>query len=142
MHAFAADFARACGYSGDSPALLEAFEAIRRNGIALARHDHFRRKAVIDALKQSEALFLAAIGPALSAQEAIEDATASSPAGATCRAGARSGAWETSPGPGSSVWWRAISAVTVTVSGRGKRREGAWQPPGWPDTAAALIPSE
>ncbi|MCA0000005.1 MULTISPECIES: hypothetical protein [unclassified Mesorhizobium] len=29
---------------------------------------------VVDALKQSEALFLAAIGPALSAQEAIEDA--------------------------------------------------------------------
>jgi hypothetical protein len=75
MHAFAADFARTCGYSGDSPALLEAFEAIRRNGIALARHDHFRRKAVIDELKHSEALFLVAIGPALSAQEAIEDTT-------------------------------------------------------------------
>ncbi|TPM28250.1 hypothetical protein [Mesorhizobium sp. B2-3-4] len=70
----AADFARACGYTGDSPALIEAFEAIRRNGIAQARLDHFRRKAVIDELKQSEQLFLAAIGPALSAHEAVEDA--------------------------------------------------------------------
>ncbi|WP_246707378.1 hypothetical protein [Mesorhizobium sp. NZP2077] len=69
----AADFARACDYTGDSPALLEAFEAIRRNGIAQARHDHFGRKAVIDELKQSELLFLAVIGPALSAEEAIED---------------------------------------------------------------------
>ncbi|RWF46717.1 MAG: hypothetical protein EOS46_16540 [Mesorhizobium sp.] len=70
----AADFARACGYTGDSPALLEAFEAIRRDGIAQARLDHFRRKAVIDEMKQSEPLFLAAIGPALSAHEAVEDA--------------------------------------------------------------------
>ncbi|WP_168992163.1 MULTISPECIES: hypothetical protein [Mesorhizobium] len=70
----AADFARSCGYTGDSPALLEAFEAIRRNGIAHARQDHFRRKAVIDELKQSQTLFQAAIAPALSAQEAIEDA--------------------------------------------------------------------
>ncbi|MER9584681.1 hypothetical protein [Mesorhizobium sp. M0276] len=70
----AADFARACGYAGDSPALLEAFEAIRRNGIAHARQNHIRRKAVIDELKHSEALFLAALGPALSAEEAIADA--------------------------------------------------------------------
>ncbi|MBZ9906058.1 hypothetical protein LB557_08615 [Mesorhizobium sp. BR115XR7A] len=69
----AADFARACGYTGDSPALLEAFEAIRRTGIVQARLDHFRRKAVIDELKQAEPLFLAAIGPALSAHEAVED---------------------------------------------------------------------
>ena len=74
MDALAADFARACGYTGDSPALLEAFQAIHCRGIARARHDHLRRKAVIDELKHSEALFLAAIGPALSAQEAIEDA--------------------------------------------------------------------
>ena len=75
MDALAADFARACGYTGDSPALLEAFQAIRHNGIAHARQDHVRRKAVIDALKQSELLFLAAIAPALSADEAIEDTT-------------------------------------------------------------------
>ncbi|TPL86255.1 hypothetical protein [Mesorhizobium sp. B2-3-12] len=71
----AADFARACGYTGDSPVLLEAFDAIRRNGIAQARLDHFSRKAVVDDLKQSELLFLAAIGPALSAHEAVEEAT-------------------------------------------------------------------
>ncbi|MER8467761.1 hypothetical protein [Mesorhizobium sp. M1396] len=70
----AADFARACGYTGDSPALLEAFETIRRDGIAHARQDHIRHKAMIDELKQSEILFLAAVGPALSAGEAIEDA--------------------------------------------------------------------
>lgn len=69
----AADFARACGYTGDSPALLLAFEAIRRSGIAHARQGHFRRKAVIDELKYSEAMFLVAIGPALSTEEAIED---------------------------------------------------------------------
>ncbi|WP_258595220.1 hypothetical protein [Mesorhizobium sp. AR07] len=74
MEALAADLACACGYTGDSPALLEAFEAIRRNGIAHTRQDHLRRKAVIDALKPSEMLFLAAIGPALSAEEALEDA--------------------------------------------------------------------
>jgi hypothetical protein len=74
MHASAADLARDSGYAGDSPALLEAFDAIRRSGIAQARQEHFRRKAVIDTLKHSEALFLAAIGPALSADEAIVDA--------------------------------------------------------------------
>lgn len=47
MDAFAADFARSCGYAGDSLALLEAFGTIRRSGIAHARQDHVRRKAVI-----------------------------------------------------------------------------------------------
>ncbi|MBZ9676404.1 hypothetical protein [Mesorhizobium sp. ES1-1] len=68
------DFARACGYSGDSPALLDAFSAIRHSGIAHARQDHARRKALIDMLKQSELLLLAALAPALSEEEAIEDA--------------------------------------------------------------------
>lgn len=70
-----AGFARACGYNGDSPALLEAFEAIRQCGIRQARQEHDRRKAMVDQLKFGEDLFLAAIGPALSAEEAIEDAT-------------------------------------------------------------------
>ncbi|MBZ9962644.1 hypothetical protein [Mesorhizobium sp. BR1-1-2] len=74
MDALAADFAHACGYGGDSHALIEAFGRIREHGIRQARLGHFRRKVVVDALKQSEALFLAAISPALSAQEAIEDA--------------------------------------------------------------------
>lgn len=68
-------FARTCGYNGDSPALLDAFEAIRQCGIRQARQEHARRKAVIDGLKLGEDMFLAAIGPALSAEEAIEDAT-------------------------------------------------------------------
>ncbi len=71
----AADFARNCGYTGDSPALLDAYAAIRAHGIREARQDHFRRKAMIDELTHSETLFLAAIRPALSAGEAIEDAT-------------------------------------------------------------------
>lgn len=68
-------FARACGYNGDSPALLDAFEAIRQCGIRQARQEHHRRKALIEPLKLGEDMFLAAIGPALSAEEAIEDAT-------------------------------------------------------------------
>lgn len=68
-------FARTCGYNGDSPALLDAFEAIRQCGIRQARQEHDRRRAVIDGLKLGEDMFLAAIGPALSAEEAIEDAT-------------------------------------------------------------------
>ncbi|CCV08156.1 conserved hypothetical protein [Mesorhizobium metallidurans STM 2683] len=67
-------FARDCGYTGDSPAMLAALTAIRLDGIARARQGHDQRKAVVDRLKQSEALFLAAICPALSAGEAIEDA--------------------------------------------------------------------
>ena len=68
-------FASACGYNGNSPALLEAFEAIRHCGIRQARQEHDRRKALSDGLALGEDLFLAAIRPALSAEEAIEDAT-------------------------------------------------------------------
>lgn len=74
MDALSTQFARDCGYSGDSPAMLAALAAIRLDGMARARQGHDQRKAVVDRLKQSEALFLAAIRPALSAEEAIEDA--------------------------------------------------------------------
>lgn len=70
----AAAFARANGYAGDSPALIESFAAIRAEGIRQARQGHDRRKAMVDALKPSPALVLAALGPALSVEEAIEDA--------------------------------------------------------------------
>ncbi|CCV15128.1 hypothetical protein [Mesorhizobium sp. STM 4661] len=70
----ATQFAQDCGYVGDSPAMLAALAAIRLDGIARARQGHDQRKAVVDRVKQSEALFLAAICPALSAEEAIEDA--------------------------------------------------------------------
>lgn len=74
MDDLSARFARDCFYTGDSPAMLAALAAIRLDGIARARQGHDRRKAIVDRLKADEALFLAAIGPALSAQEAIEDA--------------------------------------------------------------------
>jgi hypothetical protein len=48
--------------------------AIRLDGIGKARQGHDQRKAVVDRLKHGEALFLAAIRPAQSAEEAIEDA--------------------------------------------------------------------
>ncbi|RWK50342.1 hypothetical protein [Mesorhizobium sp.] len=69
-----ARFARDCGYTGDSPAMLAAFAAIRHDGIGQARLGHDRRKALVDRLKLGEALFLAAIRPAQSAEEALEDA--------------------------------------------------------------------
>ncbi|RWM95033.1 MAG: hypothetical protein EOR84_15455 [Mesorhizobium sp.] len=74
MDALSAQFARDCGYTGDSPAMLAAFAAIRRDGIGQARLGHGQRKALVDRLKLGEALFLAAIRPAQSAEEAIEDA--------------------------------------------------------------------
>ncbi|TIX55946.1 MAG: hypothetical protein E5V28_21530 [Mesorhizobium sp.] len=74
MDALSAQFARDCGYTGDSPAMLAAFAAIRLDGIGKARLGHDQRKAVVDRLKHGEALFLAAIRPAQSAEEALEDA--------------------------------------------------------------------
>ncbi|MER9429380.1 hypothetical protein [Mesorhizobium sp. M0408] len=65
-----AQFAQACGYAGDSPAMLAAFAAIRQDGIRTARQGHRQRKAAIDRMKPSRALFLAAIRPAQSAEEA------------------------------------------------------------------------
>jgi hypothetical protein len=75
MDTLSARFAGACGYTGDSPAVLAAFAAIHQDGICRGRQAHDQRKAAIDRLKPSPALFLAAIRPALSAEEAIEDAT-------------------------------------------------------------------
>ncbi|TIL64430.1 MULTISPECIES: hypothetical protein [unclassified Mesorhizobium] len=74
MDALSAQFARDCGYTGDSPAMLVAFAAIRLDGIGRARLGHGQRKALVDRLKLGEALFLAAIRPAQSAEEALEDA--------------------------------------------------------------------
>ncbi|WP_292504036.1 hypothetical protein [Mesorhizobium sp.] len=74
MDVLSAQFARDCGYTGDSPAMLAAFTAIRLDGIGKARLGHDQRKAVVDRLKHGEALFLAAIRPAQSAEEALEDA--------------------------------------------------------------------
>lgn len=70
------DFARkAGGYIGESPAMLEAFEKLRRAGISQARAAHFERKRVIDEMAETPVLFFHAIRPSLSTSEAIEDAT-------------------------------------------------------------------
>lgn len=70
------DFARtAGGYTGASPAMLRAMEAIRQTGIRKARQAHAERYAVLQQYKDSPALFFAYIRPALSTDEAVEDAT-------------------------------------------------------------------
>lgn len=76
MSALATTFARSCGYAGNSPALLRAFEAIRQHGIREARADHYRHLAVIRQYAEHPAMFFAAIRPSLSTDEAIEDANA------------------------------------------------------------------
>lgn len=67
-------FAREAGYGGNSPALLDAYEAIRQLGVRTARAGHFERKAVIDEMKDCPALFFHAIRPNLCSAEAIEAA--------------------------------------------------------------------
>lgn len=67
-------FAKSCGYTGRSPALLGAFEAIRQAGIAEARAAHFDRKRIVDEMKAEPGMFFNAIRPSLSTAEAIEDA--------------------------------------------------------------------
>lgn len=69
-----ARFAREFGYTGQSHAMLDAFESIRQLGITQARNQHFERKRLVDEMKKAPAMFFAAIHPALCASEAIEDA--------------------------------------------------------------------
>lgn len=74
MSALIRSFAAECGYRGNSPAMLKAFEDIRQSGIAAAREAHFERRKVIEAFKDSPGLFFATIRPSLTTCEAIEDA--------------------------------------------------------------------
>lgn len=67
-------FAKSCGYTGKSPAMLGAFAAIRAAGIAEARATHFDRKRIVDQMKAEPGMFFNAIRPSLSTAEAIEDA--------------------------------------------------------------------
>ena len=69
-----AAFARSGGYTGSSPAMLNAIEDIWRHGIREARAAHFERKRVIDEFKEHPSLFFSAIRPNLSTDEAIEAA--------------------------------------------------------------------
>ena len=73
MSSLALQFARECGYTGNSPAMLDAFEQVRRHGIEQARKSHYDRKRVTDAIKDEPALISGMIHPAQSAEEALED---------------------------------------------------------------------
>ena len=74
MQTLAEQFARESGYTGSSPAMLAAFEAIRQSGIRQARNGHFQRLKKVREYAANPALYFAAIRPALSTDEAIEDA--------------------------------------------------------------------
>lgn len=67
-------FALESGYSGNSPAMLAAFARIREHGIREARAAHFERVKLVKLYAERPDMFFAAIRPALSTQEAIEDA--------------------------------------------------------------------
>jgi hypothetical protein len=66
-------FAEQCGYAGQSPAMLAAFETIRRSGIEEARAAHFARKKVTDQISRDPALCQVMIHPAETVDEALED---------------------------------------------------------------------
>lgn len=67
-------FARASGYTGSSPAMLDAFERIRLHGITESRAAHYERVKLVEKYKAEPGMFFAAIRPNLSTEEAIEDA--------------------------------------------------------------------
>lgn len=69
-----AQLAKSCGYTGQSPAMLNAFEQIRIAGIREARASHYERKRIVDQYKADSAMFFNAIRPSLTTSEAIEDA--------------------------------------------------------------------
>lgn len=67
-------FAAECGYHGDSPAMLRAFEDIRQSGIREARKAHLERRAVARQFLTKPTLFDAAIYPSVDIEDAIRDA--------------------------------------------------------------------
>lgn len=69
------DFAAAAGCRTDNPNILAMYEAIRQSGIRKARAGHYERKAMVDECKAHPSLLYGLIRPALSTDEAIEDAT-------------------------------------------------------------------
>jgi hypothetical protein len=74
MHsAYTKDFARRCGYAGDSPAMLDAFEKMRQCGIREARQAHDDRMEQIRCYAENPWLFFAVIRPSLSTVESVED---------------------------------------------------------------------
>lgn len=73
MNAHTIEFAKECGYAGNSPAMLDAFEQVRRHGIEQARKSHHDRKRITDAIKADPALISGMMHPAQSIDEALED---------------------------------------------------------------------
>lgn len=70
-------FAAESGYTGDSPAMLAAFEAIRQSGIRRARDMHYERVKLVEQFKARPSLFWSYVNlfrpqPLLSTQEAID----------------------------------------------------------------------
>ncbi|MBA3576158.1 MAG: hypothetical protein H0W39_00880 [Sphingomonas sp.] len=67
-------FAASCGCPTNDPALLSIYEDIRQYGIREARAGHYERVKLVKKLKVHPSMFFAMIRPALSSDEAIEDA--------------------------------------------------------------------
>lgn len=76
MNAHTLQFAADCGCPNPSPAQIDAFEAIRQQGIREARNAHMARRLVTDAVKREPGLMSAMISPAQSIDEALEDVNA------------------------------------------------------------------
>lgn len=77
MNAYTEQFAASCGYAGNSPAMLKAFEEIRQSGIRAARKAHYDRLKRVDGFVADPASFwgyinLFRVSPLLSTDEAIE----------------------------------------------------------------------
>ncbi|MDI6026758.1 hypothetical protein QBK99_11205 [Corticibacterium sp. UT-5YL-CI-8] len=70
-------FAKECGYPGNSPAMLAAFAAIKQSGIREARLAHHERKRLVEQFKAEPTLFWGYTNlfrglPLLSTDEAIQ----------------------------------------------------------------------
>lgn len=77
MNTYTQQFAAQCGYIGNSPAMLAAFEDIRQSGIRAARRDHYERVKLVDGFVADPASFwgyinLFRVNPLLATDEAIE----------------------------------------------------------------------
>lgn len=77
MNAYTQQFAASCGYIGNSPAMLQAFEDIRQSGIRAARKAHYERVKLVDDFIEEPGSFWGYVNefrvtPLLSTTEAAE----------------------------------------------------------------------
>lgn len=77
MNTYTQQFAAQCGYIGNSPAMLAAFEDIRQAGIREARRAHYERVKLADGFVADPASFwgyinLFRVNPLLTTDEAID----------------------------------------------------------------------